>query len=110
VAAAPGETAIESGHYGILQGRFVIQLTLASKYHRRARDRQGFVELLLLRGCLDLYELSPGGRIRIFGVSLLAVAALAAAGLLWKRRREELLARISLPRERDLEELRQAGF
>jgi hypothetical protein len=48
--------------------------------------------------------------IRIFGVSLLAVAALAAAGLLWKRRREELLARVSLPRERDLEELRQAGF
>ena len=57
-----------------------------------------------------MYELSPGGRIRIFGVSLLAVAALAAAGLLWKRRREELLARVSLPRERDLEELRQAGF
>jgi hypothetical protein len=57
-----------------------------------------------------LYELRPGGRIRIFGVSLLAVAALAAAGLLWKRRREELLARISLPRERDLEGLREAGF
>jgi len=57
-----------------------------------------------------LYEPSPGGRIRIFGVSLLAVAALAAAGLLWKRRREELLARVSLPRERDLEELREAGF
>jgi hypothetical protein len=53
---------------------------------------------------------SPGGPIRIFGVSLLAVAALAAAGLLWKRRREELLARITLPRERDLEELREAGF
>ena len=50
------------------------------------------------------------GAIRIFGVSLLAVAALAAAGLLWKRRREELLARVSLPRERDLEDLRQAGF
>jgi len=53
---------------------------------------------------------SAGGPIRIFGVSLLAVAALAAAGLLWKRRREELLARITLPRERDLEELREAGF
>jgi len=50
------------------------------------------------------------GAIRIFGVSLLAVAALAAAGLLWKRRREELLAQVSLPRERDLEDLRQAGF
>ena len=50
------------------------------------------------------------GAIRIFGVSLLAVAALAAAGLLWKRRREELLAHVSVPRERDLEELRQAGF
>jgi hypothetical protein len=53
---------------------------------------------------------NAGGLIRIFGVSLLAVAALAAAGLLWKRRREELLARINLPRERDLEELREAGF
>jgi len=41
---------------------------------------------------------------------LLAVAALAAAGLLWKRRREELLERVSLPEERDLEELRAAGF
>jgi len=50
------------------------------------------------------------GAIRIFGVSLLAVAALAAAGLLWKRRREELLAHVSVPREKDLEELRQAGF
>ena len=41
---------------------------------------------------------------------MLAVAALAAAGLLWKRRREELLARITLPRVRELEELREAGF
>jgi hypothetical protein len=57
-----------------------------------------------------LYEPSPGGPIRIFGVSLLAIAALAAAGLLWKRRRDELLTRVSLPRERDLEELREAGF
>jgi len=57
-----------------------------------------------------LHGPSQGGAIRIFGVSLLAVAALAAAGLLWKRRREELLARISVPRERDLEDLRQAGF
>jgi hypothetical protein len=40
----------------------------------------------------------------------LAVAALAAAGLLWKRRREELLTRVALPRDRDLEELREAGF
>jgi len=63
-----------------------------------------------LRECLDLCDLNRGGRIRIFGVSLLAVAALAAAGLLWKRRREELLARVSLPRDRDLEELREAGF
>ena len=68
------------------------------------------MKLSLLRECLDSYELNPGGRIRIFGVSLLAVAALAAAGLLWKRRREELLARVSLPGERDLEDLREAGF
>lgn len=67
-------------------------------------------KLRLLRSRLDWCEPGPGGTIRIFGVGLLAVAALAAAGLLWKRRREELLAQISLPRERDLEELRQAGF
>lgn len=59
---------------------------------------------------LNWYEPGPGGRIRIFGVGLLAVAALAAAGLLWKRRREELLERVSLPVDRDLEELREAGF
>jgi hypothetical protein len=63
-----------------------------------------------LRERLNWYEPGPGGRIRIFGVSLLAVAALAAAGLLWKRRREELLERVSLPLDRDLEELREAGF
>jgi len=57
-----------------------------------------------------LYEPNRGGPIRIFGVSLLAVAALAAAGLLWKRRREELLARVSVPGDRDLEDLREAGF
>jgi len=63
-----------------------------------------------LRGRINYMDPVKEGAIRIFGVSLLAVAALAAAGLLWKRRREELLARVSLPRERDLEDLRQAGF
>jgi len=74
-----------------------------------ATDKVG-VEPHHLRERLDFYEPRPGGRIRIFGVSLLAVAALAAAGLLWKRRREELLERVSLPEDRDLEELREAGF
>jgi len=35
-------------------------------------------------------NLIAGGLIRIFGVSLLAVAAVTAAGLLWNRRQEEL--------------------
>lgn len=74
-----------------------------------ATDKVG-LEPYHLRERLHLYEPRPGGRIRIFGVSLLAVAALAAAGLLWKRRREELLERVSLPEDRDLEELREAGF
>jgi len=77
---------------------------------REGAARHGTVKLFLLRECLDLYEPEREGSIRIFGVSLLAVAALAAAGLLWKRRREELLARVSLPLDRDLEELREAGF
>ncbi len=68
------------------------------------------VKPVLLQSRLDFYQPAPGGNIRIFGVSLLAVAALAAAGLLWKRRREELLERVSLPGDRDLEELREAGF
>jgi hypothetical protein len=47
--------------------------------------------------------------IRIFGVSLLAVAAFAAASLLLKRRREELVALIEADEGR-LEELRAAGL
>lgn len=50
-------------------------------------------------------------RIRIFGVSLLAVAAVAAASLLLKRRQEELEAWFE-PAEEDyrLENLRVAGL
>lgn len=47
--------------------------------------------------------------IRVFGVSLLAVAALAAAGLLWKRRHEELRTYFEATGSR-LEDLRAAGF
>jgi len=50
------------------------------------------------------------GTIRIFGVSLLAVAALAAARLLWKRREEELLDRLEMAEAGELEELRVAGL
>jgi hypothetical protein len=49
------------------------------------------------------------GAIRIFGVSLLAVAALAAASLLWRRRRDELLRYFDTDDHR-LEELRVAGL
>ena len=49
------------------------------------------------------------GSIRIFGVSLLAVAALAAASLLWKRRNEELVTYFESD-DRRLEELRVAGL
>ncbi len=83
---------------------------MQGKYHREAVRGQGWRETDGLALAFRLYGPRQGGPIRIFGVSLLAVAALAAAGLLWKRRREELLAHVSLPRERDLEELRQAGF
>jgi hypothetical protein len=48
--------------------------------------------------------------IRIFGVSLLAVAAIAAARLLWKRRREELVAYFETDEDHRLEELRVAGL
>ena len=47
--------------------------------------------------------------IRVFGVSLLAVAAVAAASLLWKRRQEELLAYFETDEGR-LESLRTAGL
>jgi uncharacterized protein HemX len=84
---------------------------LRCKYHRRRPRRQGDRETSGLAPAFT-FNVDPikEGAIRIFGVSLLAVAALAAAGLLWKRRREELLAQVSPPREKDLEELRQAGF
>jgi hypothetical protein len=47
--------------------------------------------------------------IRMFGVSLLAVAALAAARLLWKRRQGELLSYLEVTDGR-LEDLRAAGL
>ena len=49
--------------------------------------------------------------IRVFGVSLLAVAAVAAASLLYKRRQEELETWFE-PEEEDyrLENLRVAGL
>ena len=47
-------------------------------------------------------------RIRVFGVSLLAVAAVAAASLLWKQREEELEAYFES--DERLEGLRRAGL
>lgn len=48
--------------------------------------------------------------IRVFGVSLLAVAAVAAASLLWKRRQEELEAYFDSEEDYRLENLRVAGL
>jgi hypothetical protein len=49
--------------------------------------------------------------IRIFGVGLLAVAAFAAAGLLWRRRQEAMLAYFpEVEDDHRLEELRVAGL
>ena len=53
---------------------------------------------------------NPGGRIRVFGVSLLAVAAFAAAGLWFKRRREHLLTHAHAYRFGELDGLRSAGL
>lgn len=53
---------------------------------------------------------NAGGTIRIFGVSLLAVAALAAAGLLWRRRQDSLIAYYSDQGDVGLEGLRRAGL
>lgn len=53
---------------------------------------------------------NAGGTIRIFGVSLLAVAALAAAGLLWKRRQDALLGYYLDPGDFGLDGLRRAGL
>lgn len=53
---------------------------------------------------------NSGGPIRIFGVSLLAVAALAAAGLLWRRRQEAIRTYFPVSRRRGLEGLRRAGL
>jgi hypothetical protein len=52
----------------------------------------------------------PGGPIRIFGVGLLAVAALAATGLWLKRRHEPLAIQGSAYRLSSLDGLRSAGF
>jgi hypothetical protein len=46
--------------------------------------------------------------IRAFGVSLLAVAAVAAASLLWNRRQEELLAYFETDDRLDV--MRRAGL
>jgi hypothetical protein len=53
---------------------------------------------------------NPGGGIRIFGVSLLAVAAVAAAGLWFKRRREQIVTRAHPYRRGELDGLRAAGL
>lgn len=53
---------------------------------------------------------NAGGTIRIFGVSLLAVAALAAAGLLWKRRQDAMLDYFPDQGDSGLDGLRRAGL
>ncbi|HWO90057.1 MAG TPA: hypothetical protein VNL98_13000 [Gemmatimonadales bacterium] len=54
---------------------------------------------------------NAGGLIRIFGVGLLAVAAVAAAGFLWRRRREELIVwSPERPEDERLVRMRRAGL
>lgn len=53
---------------------------------------------------------NAGGSIRIFGVGLLAVAAFAAAGLIWKRRQDVLDYYLPVASDDRLEALRSAGF
>jgi hypothetical protein len=48
--------------------------------------------------------------IRVFGVSLLAVAAVAAAGIWFKRRREHFLTTANGYRFGELDGLRSAGL
>lgn len=59
-----------------------------------------------------MFTLNAGGLIRYFGVSLLAVAAVAAAGLLWNQRQEELQTYYEPEAVEDtrLESLRAAGL
>ena len=52
----------------------------------------------------------PGGPIRVFGVGLLAVAALAAAGLWFQRRRADLVTHTHAYRRGELDGLRAAGL
>jgi len=54
--------------------------------------------------------LNPGGPIRIFGVGLLAVAAIAAAGLWLKRQREHTVIATGVYRRGELDGLRAAGL
>jgi hypothetical protein len=58
------------------------------------------------------FDMNPnaGGSIRFFGVGLLAVAAFAAAGLLWKRRQDVLEYYLPEASDDRLEALRAAGF
>lgn len=71
---------------------------------------------LLLRRSLDCWheirgmDPNAGGPIRIFGVSLLAVAALAAASLLWKRRQDAMLGYFPDEGDSGLDGLRRAGL
>jgi hypothetical protein len=53
---------------------------------------------------------NAGGRIRIFGVGLLAVAAVAAASLIWKRRQDVLDSYLPEASDDRLEALRYAGL
>lgn len=53
---------------------------------------------------------NAGGSIRIFGVGLLAVAAVAVASLIWKRRQDVLDSYLPEASDDRLEALRYAGL
>lgn len=65
---------------------------------------------MLLRDSLSYVNPNAGGPIRIFGVGLLAVAAVAAAGLIWKRRQEVIEYYLPEASDDRLEALRYAGL
>jgi len=78
----------------------------------RPRDPQGRIRgsTHLARSLILESALNPGGPIRVFGVGLLAVAAIAAAGLWFRRQREHAVIATYVYRRGELDGLRAAGL
>jgi hypothetical protein len=78
----------------------------------RRSDRRGRIRGIphLARFLILECALNPGGPIRVFGVGLLAVAAIAAAGLWFRRQREHTVIATHVYRRGELDGLRAAGL